>query len=497
MHRSLGRFRFEPRPFYRPQVAPRRRVSGAQGKRSDDGKTHGHAGVRSDGRQVRQPGRPSVKRSGKWKETTWSQYRDEVRTAAKALIHLGIEPGKGVSIIGFNSPQWQVADLAAIYVGARPAGIYTTNSPDQCKYVASHSESQIAVVENPEQLAKFLEIRDALDLKAIVMMYGDSGEDGVYAWPEFLKLGEEVSDEELEKRIKAQKTDDVCTYIYTSGTTGDPKAVMISHDNITWTAKADPRGPRRAGWRSHAERTCRCRTSPSRSSRCTDRWSRVRRCRLPRASKSSATTCARSDPPIFSGRAAGVGKDPSEDRSGRLAKYRAQEEDRRRGPARQGLEGRLRRPAGASRTSHAVRDSPTSWCSARFVNTSGSIECRIADHLGRTDQQGHPRVLLEPRSLPIMEVYGMSGVHRARDDLAACRVQIPHGLRWVAMLAGGRAQDRGRRRNLHEAAATCSRATSKTRRSHRRDASTKRAGFTRGDIGETRQAKASFKHHRP
>ena len=144
-----------------------------------------------------------VKRGGKWKETTWGQYRDEVRTAAKALIQLGVEPGKGVSIIGFNSPQWQIADLAAIYVGARPAGIYTTNSAEQCKYVASHSESQVAVVENNEQLQKFLEIRDELDLKAIVMMYGDSGEDGVYAWPEFLKLADEVSDEDLQKRIDA------------------------------------------------------------------------------------------------------------------------------------------------------------------------------------------------------------------------------------------------------------------------------------------------------
>merc|ERR1712118_144007 len=28
-----------------------------------------------------------------------------------------------------------------------------------------------------------------------------------------------------------------CSLIYTSGTTGNPKAVMISHDSCTWTAK--------------------------------------------------------------------------------------------------------------------------------------------------------------------------------------------------------------------------------------------------------------------
>jgi long-subunit acyl-CoA synthetase (AMP-forming) len=178
-----------------------------------------------------------VKLDGNWKTTTWGDYRTQVRAAAKSLIALGMEAGKGVSIIGFNCPQWLVMDLATIYAGGFPAGIYTTNSPEQCKYVAEHSDSTIAVCENDEHLQKFLKIRDDLPLlKACILMNGDNDDAKVHSWDAFMKLGEDVSDEDLQARMDAQDADDVCTLIYTSGTTGDPKAVMISHDNITWTA---------------------------------------------------------------------------------------------------------------------------------------------------------------------------------------------------------------------------------------------------------------------
>lgn len=51
-----------------------------------------------------------------------------------------------------------------------------------------------------------------------------------------LQLGAEVPDSEIEERIGGQRPGMACSLIYTSGTTGPPKAVMISHDNITWTS---------------------------------------------------------------------------------------------------------------------------------------------------------------------------------------------------------------------------------------------------------------------
>lgn len=175
--------------------------------------------------------------NGNWEETTWKSYYDQVLVTARAFMALGLEKGKAVSILGNNCPQWFISDLAAIFAGAVPGGIYTTNSPEQCHYITEHSEANIAVVEDAGQLKKFKQIRDRLpNLKAIVLMNGSDKDDQVYSWKELPKLAEKIPQSELDERIKSQTPDDCCTLIYTSGTTGNPKGVMITHDNITWTA---------------------------------------------------------------------------------------------------------------------------------------------------------------------------------------------------------------------------------------------------------------------
>ena len=181
-----------------------------------------------------------AKRGGRWVETTWRAYREAVRTTARAFLALGLEPGKGVAIIGYNSPEWFFADVGAIFAGGVPAGIYTTSSAEQCQYIADHCEAQVAVVENRTHLEKFLAVRGQLPhLKAIVVVDGDGADPGagVHAWRDLTQLAEQTPEAALDARIAAQKAEDVATLIYTSGTTGNPKAVMITHDNITWTAQ--------------------------------------------------------------------------------------------------------------------------------------------------------------------------------------------------------------------------------------------------------------------
>ena len=179
-----------------------------------------------------------TKRGGNWEPTTWQAYYDQIRTTARAFMALGLEAGNTISILGNNCPQWFVSDMAAIFAGGIPGGIYVTSSPEQCRYIAGHSQARIAVVENLEQLNKFKQIqKDLPDLKAIVMMQGSDDDDMVFSWGDLEEIAKKTPEEALDKRIANQKPDDCCTLIYTSGTTGNPKGVMLSHDNIVWTGQ--------------------------------------------------------------------------------------------------------------------------------------------------------------------------------------------------------------------------------------------------------------------
>lgn len=183
-----------------------------------------------------------VRRNNKWQTLTWTGYRDSARAFAKACINAGHQRHEAVCIIGFNSPEWIVANIGAILAGGLASGIYTTNSAEATWYVAHHSDSSIAVAEDEGQVEKFLSTRDRLPrLKRVVQYTGEvknSHGGFVVSWVDFIKSGAGVSEEALEDRIRYQRPGHCCTLIYTSGTTGNPKAVMLSHDNLTWTTSS-------------------------------------------------------------------------------------------------------------------------------------------------------------------------------------------------------------------------------------------------------------------
>ena len=175
-------------------------------------------------------------------EYTWKQYDQETTRFAKSLIAHGVQPYKGVTIQGANTPEWFIAHIGAIKAGGFSAGVYPSNNPAATQHCVTNSRAEVVVVENEEQLKKYKGLKDSA-VKCFVVWnevkdkggFSELGE--VYEWKDFLEHGKTIKDEELEQRIKAQNPEDLCSLIYTSGTTGQPKGAKLTHDNITFTSR--------------------------------------------------------------------------------------------------------------------------------------------------------------------------------------------------------------------------------------------------------------------
>lgn len=127
---------------------------------------------------------------------------------AKALQKLGINERKAVNISGFNAPEWTIAFIGSICNNNIGCGVYTTNSPEQCLFLADNSEAEIIVLDSVEQLVKYNSLIDKLPkVKAFVMYWEDKIpsnlklERKVYLWNDFLQLGRDLSDEVVFDRM--------------------------------------------------------------------------------------------------------------------------------------------------------------------------------------------------------------------------------------------------------------------------------------------------------
>lgn len=171
---------------------------------------------------------------GTFGELTYGEYAERVSRAVAGLRSLGLGPGMRMVMMMRNIPQFHILDMAATFCGATPVSIYNSSSPEQIQFLASHSEARIAIVEDAGFFGRFDEVRSQLpDLSHVVVVDGKGVDAADVTTYDDLMDNSAV---DLDREEAVCKPDQLATLIYTSGTTGSPKAVMLDHRNITWTA---------------------------------------------------------------------------------------------------------------------------------------------------------------------------------------------------------------------------------------------------------------------
>ena len=164
--------------------------------------------------------------SGGWRDVTAEQFAADVRAVAKGLLAAGVEAGDRVALMSKTRYEWTLLDYAIWWAGAVTVPVYETSSQEQVAWILADSGAVAVVTEGPGHTAKVSAVRGDLEDLRHVWSFADNGVDVLR------RLGEDVPDEELERRRTTATPLDLATIIYTSGTTGRPKGCMLTHGNF-------------------------------------------------------------------------------------------------------------------------------------------------------------------------------------------------------------------------------------------------------------------------
>lgn len=192
--------------------------------------------------------KPALRRKdrGIYKEISWNQYHDNVKSVFYALVKMDFKEHDIVAIISENRPEWLYTDLAAQSAMGMSVGIFPNCSAKEIEYYLNHSKAKFVLCEDQEQTDKVLQIKGNLKYmqKVIVIDWRgmwDYNDSLLMSFEELVEIGQEHEKANpglMEKSIAKGDPNLPAMMAYTSGTTGDPKGALISNRNMSFVADA-------------------------------------------------------------------------------------------------------------------------------------------------------------------------------------------------------------------------------------------------------------------
>lgn len=177
-----------------------------------------------------------------FKAISWTETAQSVSKLSNALKKMGVKAGDRIALLSENRPEWVIADLAIMSLGAVSVPFYTTYTTRDHAYVLDNSGAKIAVVSTAILAKEFLPaainqniLKHIVTIENFALSQNASIE--FHAWSEVM-LYESHDVKALAKTAERLTRDDLACIIYTSGTGGAPKGVMLHHGALLHNCEA-------------------------------------------------------------------------------------------------------------------------------------------------------------------------------------------------------------------------------------------------------------------
>ena len=159
----------------------------------------------------------------------------EVDRISRGLMSLGVNKGDNVALWAPNVPEWIVANLAIVSIGAVVVPINPGVDQQDLHHILDQTEAKVIIMakgQDDEFVDMVSDEEGKLNNLQHIVLFGDISFPGTITWSELGARGETVPLDEFERVVAEVNPEDPVAIMYTSGTTGKPKGVVLDHHSL-------------------------------------------------------------------------------------------------------------------------------------------------------------------------------------------------------------------------------------------------------------------------
>ena len=179
------------------------------------------------------------KADGGWSSLSYAQMWEQVRATTMGLRSLGVGPGDRVVILARSRPEWVIADLAVMALGAVSCPLQPSEPPGRLQALMRRLAPRLVIVENDHLLHRLLRGgAGGLDLAVVGMEPLARAGSRTLAEVASAMNRSPGAAAAWDVALASIGRDRVATIVHTMGEEGEPRGAVLTHGNVVHAALA-------------------------------------------------------------------------------------------------------------------------------------------------------------------------------------------------------------------------------------------------------------------